>query len=87
MLRIEYNNTSDKYFFLYVTDEVRISTTEPDSFNLEYRDGRTVQIHNVWSYHNPTKDALFALSLLTQHSNEVLSAIQVLKVCGGKDED
>lgn len=87
MLRIEYNNNDGQYYFLYVTDEVRISTTEPDSFNLEYKDGSTVQIHNIWAYLGATKDALFELNLLTQHTDEVLNAIQALKACGVIDED
>jgi hypothetical protein len=87
MLRVEYNNNDGLYYFLYVTDEVRISTDNPDSFNLEYRDGSTGQIHNIWSYLNPSKDALFELSVLSQYSNEVLNAVQVLKACGVKDED
>lgn len=87
MLKIEYNNTQDKFYFLYVTDEVRISSTDTNSFTVEDRDYRTVQIHSVWSYLNPSNDALFELSVLTQYSNEVLSAVKVLKACGGKDED
>jgi len=83
MLRIEYKNNQGKYYFLYVTPQVRISTDKPDLFNLEYRDGSTVQIHNVLTYFDVTKDALFELSLITQFSNEVLNAVQVLKVCGG----
>lgn len=87
MLRIEYNNTSDKYFFLYVTDEVRISCNDTNSFTVEDRDYQTIQIHNIWSYLDPSKDALFELSVLTQYSNEVINAVHVLKTCGGKDED
>ncbi len=87
MLRVEYNNIEGKYYFLYVTPQVRISTTEPDSFSLEYRDGNTVEVLNVWSYLNPTKDALFELRVLTEYSNEVMNAVQVLKVCGGCYED
>lgn len=37
MLRIEYKNNQEKYYFLYVTPQVRISTDNPDSFNLDYR--------------------------------------------------
>ena len=33
MLRVECNNNEGKYYFLYVTDEVHISTDDPDSFN------------------------------------------------------
>jgi hypothetical protein len=87
MLRVEYNNIEGKYYFLYVTDEVRISTTEPHSFNLEYKDGCTVQVHNVWTYLNPTKDAFFALRVLTEFSDEVMNAVKVLKACGGCYED
>jgi hypothetical protein len=87
MLRVEYNNNEGKYYFLYVTDEVRISTDNPDSFNLESKDGKTVQIHNISAYLEPTKDALFALSLVTQFSDEVRNALQVLKACGGCYED
>ncbi|PPC68941.1 hypothetical protein C1Y42_18575 [Pantoea sp. ICBG 985] len=65
MLRIEYNNNEGKYYFQYVTDEVRISSTDTNSFTVEDKDYRTVQIHHIWSYLNPSKDALFALSLLT----------------------
>lgn len=83
MLRVEYKNIEGKYYFLYVTDEVRISTDDPDSFNLEYRDGSTVQIHNVWTYLVASKDALFELSLITQFSDEVLNAVKVLNACGG----
>ncbi|WP_288492951.1 hypothetical protein [uncultured Pantoea sp.] len=85
MLRIEYSKTQDEYLFLYVTDEVRISCTDTDSFTVEDRDYRAVQIHNIWSYLNPSQDALFELSVLTQYSNEVINAVQVLKACGGKD--
>lgn len=87
MLRIEYKKTQDRYYFLYVTDELRTSTTEPDSFNLEYKDGSTVQIHNVWTYLEATQNALFELNLLMQHSEEVLNAVKVLRACGVKDED
>lgn len=83
MLRIEYNSNEEKYYFLYVTDEVRISTDDPDSFNLECRDGSTVEVHNVWTYLNPTKEALFELRVLTEFSDEVLNAVKVLKACGG----
>ncbi len=65
MLRIEYTNTQDKYFFLYVTDEVRISSTDTLTFTVEYRDGSTVEIHNIWSYLNTSKDVLFELRVLT----------------------
>lgn len=87
MLRIEYSKTQDKYFFMYVTDEVRISSTDTNSFTVEDKDYRAVQIHNIWSYLNPSQDALFELSVLTQYSSEVINAVQVLKTCGGKDED
>ncbi|KNC14296.1 hypothetical protein AC790_08835 [Pantoea sp. RIT-PI-b] len=87
MLRVEYNYNEGKYYFLYVTDEVRISTDNPDSLNLECRDGSTVKIHYVWTYLEPTKDAFFALSLLTQHTDEVVNAVQILKACGACYED
>lgn len=87
MLRIEYTNTQDKYFFQYVTDEVRISSTDTQTFTVEDRDYRTVQIHNVSTYLEADRDALFELSVLTQYSKEVINAVQVLKACGGKDED
>lgn len=87
MLRVEYNNNEGKYYFLYVTRQVRISTNNPDSFNLECRDGNTVQIHNVRTYLEHSKDAFFALRVLTEFSDEVMNAVQVLKACGGCYED
>ncbi|MCW1834817.1 hypothetical protein OLZ33_22950 [Pantoea ananatis] len=87
MLKIEYSNTQDKYYFLYVTDLVRISSTHPNSFMVEDWDYRTEQIHNIWSYLNQNKGALFELSVLTQYSKDVINTLQVLKACGGSDED
>ncbi|MCW1973369.1 UNVERIFIED_ORG: hypothetical protein FHW05_002217 [Pantoea agglomerans] len=87
MIRVEFKKNEVKYFFLYVTQKVRISTDNPDSFNHEYRDGATVQIDNVWTYFDATKDSLFTLSLLTQHTEDVINALQILKADGGSDED
>nr|DAO56341.1 MAG TPA: hypothetical protein [Caudoviricetes sp.] len=81
MIRMEFNTYDDgSYFFLYVTEEVRIETNGSDGLQMETRDSRVRDLGDPFQYLTikERKDEYFNKSILNPLLDVVLRAVQVL---------
>lgn len=81
MIRIEFNTYDDgTYYFLYVTEEVRIETNGADGLQMETFDSRVRDLGDPFQYLtiNERKDEYFNESLINSHIDTVIKSVQVL---------
>lgn len=81
MIRIEFNTYDDgTYYFLYVTEEVRIETNGSDGLQMETRDSRVRDLGDPFQYLTikERKDEYFNESLCNQYIDTVIEAIKTL---------
>ncbi|MGM8809052.1 hypothetical protein ACS6LB_04095 [Enterobacter cloacae] len=80
---MEFNTYDDgSYYFLYVTEEVRIETNGSDGLQMETRDSRVRDIGDPFQYLTikERKDEYFNESLINPFVDDVIKAVQVLYV-------
>lgn len=83
MIRIEFNTYDDgTYYYLYVTEEVRIETNGSDGLQMETRDSRVRDLGDPFQYLTikQRKDEYFNESLINSFVDDVIKAVQVLFV-------
>lgn len=83
MIRMEFNTYDDgSYYFLYVTEEVRIETNGSDGLQMETRDSRVRDLGDPFQYLTikERKDEYFNESLINPFVDDVIKAVQVLYV-------
>lgn len=83
MIRIEFNTYNDgTYYYLYVTEEVRIETNGSDGLQMETRDSRVRDLGDPFQYLTikQRKDEYFNESLINSFVDDVIKAVQVLFV-------
>lgn len=82
MFRIEYQTYDDgTYYYLYVTDSIRIETDGVNGVNgltLEQRDGTVRKIADPEKYLILEKDEYFNELLINEHLDTVIEAVRVL---------
>lgn len=83
MIRIEFNTYDDgTYYFLYVTEEVRIETNGVSGIQLQTRDARVRDLGDPFQYltikDRERKDEYFNESLINSHIDTVIKSVQVL---------
>ncbi len=81
MIRMEFNTYDDgSYYFLYVTEEVRIETNGSDGLQMETRDSRVRDLGDPFQYLTikERKDEYFNESLINPHIDSVIKSVQVL---------
>lgn len=81
MIRMEFNTYDDgTYYFLYVTEEVRIETNGADGLQMETRDSRVRDLGDPFQYLTikERKDEYFNESLINPYVDEVIKAVEVL---------
>lgn len=81
MIRIEFNTYDDgTYYFLYVSEEVRIETNGSDGLQMETRDSRVRDLGDPFQYLTikQRKDEYFNESLINSHIDTVIKSVQVL---------
>ncbi|WP_421670328.1 hypothetical protein [Rahnella sp. EDr1-12] len=79
MLRIEYQTYDDgTYYYLYVTNSIRIETDGVNGFTLELRDGTVRKIADPEKYLTLEDDEYFNESLINEHLDTVIEAVKVL---------
>ncbi|ELV2798314.1 hypothetical protein NFK84_08345 [Enterobacter ludwigii] len=72
MIRMEFNTYDDgTYYFLYVTEEVRIETNGIDGLQLETCDSR------VWDL-GERKDVYFNETFMNPNAEELIGAVKTL---------
>ncbi|MEI4827639.1 hypothetical protein WA856_25765 [Klebsiella pneumoniae] len=84
MIKLEFNTYDDgTYYFLYVTEEVRIETNGIDGLQMETHDARVRDLGDPFQYLTirERKDEYFNESLHNPHIDVVIHAIKVLYVC------
>ncbi|WVX58921.1 hypothetical protein QEP13_13515 [Enterobacter ludwigii] len=80
---MEFNTYDDgSYYFLYVTEEVRIETNGSDGLQMETRDSRVRDLGDPFQYLTikERKDEYFNESLINPFVDDVIKAVQVLYV-------
>ncbi|KJI58884.1 hypothetical protein UP00_20810 [Enterobacter asburiae] len=83
MIRMEFNTYDDgTYYFLYVTEEVRIETNGADGLQMETFDSRVRDLGDPFQYLTikERKDEYFNESLINPFVDDVIKAVQVLYV-------
>ncbi len=83
MIRMEFNTYDDgTYYFLYVTEEVRIETDGADGLQMETRDSKVRDLGDPFQYLTikERKDEYFNESLINPFVDDVIKAVQVLCV-------
>ena len=78
---MEFNTYDDgTYYFLYVTEEVRIETNGADGLQMETRDSRVRDLGDPFQYLTikERKDEYFNESLINPYVDEVIKAVEVL---------
>lgn len=78
---MEFNTYDDgSYYFLYVTEEVRIETNGSDGLQMETRDSRVRDLGDPFQYLTikERKDEYFNESLINPHIDSVIKSVQVL---------
>lgn len=83
MIRIEFNTYDDgTYYFLYVTEEVRIETNGADGLQMETFDSRVRDLGDPFQYLTirERKDEYFNESLINPYLDTMIKAVQVLCV-------
>lgn len=81
MIRMEFNAYDDgSYYFLYVTEEVRIETNGSDGLQMETRNSRVRDLGDPFQYLTikERKDEYFNESLINSHIDTVIKSVQVL---------
>lgn len=81
MIRMEFNTYQDDiYYFLYVTEEVRIETNGVSGIQLQTRDSRVRDLGDPFQYLTlrERKDEYFNESLINPYVDEVIKAVEVL---------
>jgi hypothetical protein len=81
MIRMEFNTYDDgTYYFLYVTEEVRIETNGSDGLQMETFDSRVRDLGDPFQYLTikERKDEYFNESLCNQYIDTVIEAIKTL---------
>ncbi|EPH0725021.1 hypothetical protein JRA19_000547 [Enterobacter hormaechei] len=81
MIRMEFNIYDDgSYYFLYVTEEVRIETNGSDGLQMETRDSRVRDLGEPFQYLTirERKDEYFNESLRNQYLETVIEAVKIL---------
>lgn len=81
MIRMEFNTYDDgTYYFLYVTEEVRIETNGSDGLQMETRDSMVRNLGDPFQYLTikERKDEYFNESLINPHIDSVIKSVQVL---------
>ncbi|MCC2914082.1 MULTISPECIES: hypothetical protein [Enterobacter cloacae complex] len=80
---MEFNTYDDgTYYFLYVTEEVRIETDGADGLQMETRDSKVRDLGDPFQYLTikERKDEYFNESLINPFVDDVIKAVQVLCV-------
>jgi hypothetical protein len=81
MIRIEFNTYDDgTYYFLYVTEEVRIETNGSDGLQMETRDSRVRDLGDPCQYLTikQRKDEYFNESLINPYIDIVIKAAEII---------
>lgn len=81
MIRIEFNTYDDgTYYFLYVSEEVRIETNGSDGLQMETRDSRVRELGEPFQYLTikERKDEYFNESLINPNVDLIISAVKTL---------
>ena len=81
MIRMEFNTYDDgTYYFLYVTEEVRIETNGADGLKMETFDSRVRDLGEPFQYLTirERKDEYFNESLRNQYLETVIEAVKIL---------
>ncbi|HBR1525394.1 TPA: hypothetical protein ACS624_003112 [Klebsiella michiganensis] len=81
MIRMEFNTyQDDMYYFLYITEEVRIETNGVSGIQLQTRDSRVRNLGDPFQYLTlrERKDEYFNESLINPYVDEVIKAVEVL---------
>ncbi|HBR1933519.1 hypothetical protein AAHY20_17160 [Klebsiella quasipneumoniae subsp. similipneumoniae] len=81
MIRMEFNTyQNDMYYFLYITEEVRIETYGVSGIQLQTRDSRVRNLGDPFQYLTlrERKDEYFNESLINPYVDEVIKAVEVL---------
>lgn len=87
MLRIEYQTYDDgTYYYLYVTDSIRIETDGVNGLTLEQRDGTVRKIADPEKYLTLEKDQYFNESLINEHLDSTINAIRLLNYLNGQTQ-
>lgn len=80
---MEFNTYDDEsYYFLYVTEKVRIETNGADGLQMETFDSRVRDLGDPFQYLTirERKDEYFNESLINPFADDVIKAVQVLCV-------
>ncbi|EOJ6000860.1 hypothetical protein ACM36D_001730 [Cronobacter sakazakii] len=78
---MEFNTYDDgTYYFLYITEKVRIETNGADGLQMETFDSRVRDLGDPFQYLtiNERKDEYFNESLINSHIDTVIKSVQVL---------
>lgn len=81
MIRIEFNTYDDgSYYFLYVTEEVRIETNGSDGLQMETFDSRVRDLGDPFQYLTirERKDEYFNESLINPYLDTLIKAVVIL---------
>ncbi|ELE9039849.1 hypothetical protein RM344_000848 [Enterobacter cloacae] len=81
MIRMEFNNYDDgTYYFLYVTEEVRIETNGIDGLQMETRDSRVWDLGEPFQYLtiSERKEEYFNESLINLYIDSVRKAAEII---------
>ncbi|GJL43821.1 hypothetical protein TUM17577_50300 [Enterobacter asburiae] len=81
MIRMEFNTYDDgSYYFLYVTEEVRIETNGSDGLQMETRDSRVRDLGDPFQYLTikERKDEYFNEAIVNPYIEALIIAVKVL---------
>ncbi|MEG6163135.1 hypothetical protein ACEV6G_16965 [Enterobacter ludwigii] len=81
MIRIEFNTYNDgTYYFLYITEEVRIETNGIDGLQIETHDSRVRDLGDPFQYLTikERKDEYFNESLINPYIDIVIKAAEII---------
>lgn len=83
MIRMEFNTYDDgTYYFLYVTEEVRIETNGIDGLQIETRDSRVRDLGEPFQYltirDRERKDDYFNEAIINPYIEVVIKAVEIL---------
>jgi len=79
LLRKEFNEyDGDTFYFLYVTDEIRIETNGMEGLKIEDRNHSVTNIEDFTKYVNLEKDEYFQESLVHKYIDTIIEAVNVL---------
>ncbi|HAS1685614.1 TPA: hypothetical protein I4F33_26325 [Enterobacter cloacae] len=81
MIRMEFNTYDDgTYYFLYVTEEVRIETNGIDGLQMETRDYKVRDLGDPFQYLTlrERKDEYFNEAIINPYIEVVIKAVEIL---------